>query len=71
MGTQSLLVDFRDARLGEKIYDFELSGYPVRVECGERDIENNVCVVASRITGDKQIVPFDQIVTTIEKMLVE
>ena len=36
-----VLVDFRNVRLWEKITDFELSGYPVRIECWERDIENN------------------------------
>jgi prolyl-tRNA synthetase len=51
-----VLIDLRDARLGEKIWDWEQSGYPVRLECGERDIENNKCVVASRITGEKVII---------------
>lgn len=45
-----MLIDFRDARLGEKIGDWEQSGYPVRIECGERDIEGGKCVVASRIS---------------------
>ena len=48
-----VLIDFRDARLGEKIGDWEQSGYPVRIECWERDIEGTKCVIASRISGEK------------------
>lgn len=66
-----VLVDFRNVRLGEKITDFELSGYPVRIECGERDIENNNCIVASRITWEKVIISIDDLESTIERMLVE
>lgn len=51
-----VMIDFRDARLGEKIGDWEQSGYPVRIECGERDIEWGKCVVASRISGEKVII---------------
>jgi len=58
-------------RLGEKITDFELSGYPVRIECGERDIENNMLVISSRITGEKQIISIDQVTETIERMMAE
>ena len=66
-----VLVDFRNVRLWEKITDFELSGYPIRIECWERDIESWVCVVVSRITWEKQIVELDQINIVIEKMLDE
>jgi len=58
-------------RLGEKITDFELSGYPVRIECGERDIENNNLVISSRITGEKQIISIDHVTETIERMMAE
>jgi prolyl-tRNA synthetase len=71
VGTSEVLVDFRNVRLGEKITDFELSGYPVRIECGERDIENNMLVISSRITGEKQIISIDQVTETIERMMTE
>jgi len=35
---EKLLLDARDARLGEKINDWELSGYPIRIEYGPRDM---------------------------------
>lgn len=66
-----VLVDFRNVRLWEKITDFELSGYPVRIECWERDIENNNCVVASRITWEKVVISLDDLSTTVERMLEE
>lgn len=66
-----ILIDFRNSKLWEKITDFELSGYPIRIECGERDIQSNSCVVASRITGEKHIVNLDDLTNTIEKLLEE
>lgn len=71
VGNSQAMIDYRNVRLGEKITDFELSGYPVRIECGERDIENGACVVASRITGEKVIVKLEEINSTIEKMFEE
>lgn len=63
-----VMIDFRDARLGEKIGDWEQSGYPVRIECGERDIENNKCVVVSRISGEKLILERESISETVSHM---
>lgn len=66
-----VLVDFRNARLWEKITDFELSWYPVRIECWERDIENNSCVIVSRITWEKQIININELEKTINKIFDE
>lgn len=63
-----VLMDFRDVRLGEKIGDWEQSGYPVRIECGERDIENSKCVIASRISGEKLVIDRDQAGATVATM---
>jgi len=62
------LIDFRNIRLGEKIAEWEISGYPQRIECGERDIDQRTCVVASRITGEKKIVPLDELQSTLALM---
>jgi prolyl-tRNA synthetase len=61
-------LDLRDARLGEKITDWEISGYPIRIECGERDRQAGKCVIASRITGEKSIVTLDEVVATVSRM---
>lgn len=63
-----VMIDLRDARLGEKIWDWEQSWYPVRIECGERDIENNKCVIVSRISGEKCIVDREEINTVVSRM---
>jgi prolyl-tRNA synthetase len=67
----SVLVDYRNVRLWEKITDFELSGYPIRIECGERDIEASNCVIVSRITQEKLVVSIDEINKTVDRMLEE
>ncbi|MDR1987235.1 MAG: hypothetical protein LBQ24_00215 [Candidatus Peribacteria bacterium] len=51
--------------------DFELSGYPIRIECGERDIEASNCVIVSRITQEKLVVSIDEINKTVDRMLEE
>lgn len=69
--SSQVLIDYRNVRLWEKITDFELSGYPIRIECGERDIESNSCVVASRITWEKIIIELKELNNTIGRMLTE
>lgn len=65
---EKVLIDQRNVRLGEKITDWEQSGYPVRIECGERDMEARKCVVVSRITGEKVIIELSEIQNTIARM---
>jgi prolyl-tRNA synthetase len=66
---EKILLDARDVRLGEKINDWELSGYPIRIEYGPRDIPNNTVVIADRITGEKQIIPLTELANTVQKLL--
>ncbi len=56
---------------GYKFNDWEMRGVPVRVELGPRDIENGVCVVSRRDTGDKQEVKLTELSDTIEELLVD
>lgn len=64
-------LDLRDARLGQKITDWEISGYPIRIECGERDRESGKCVVVSRITGEKAIIALEEVAATVARMNTE
>ncbi|MFH1171812.1 MAG: His/Gly/Thr/Pro-type tRNA ligase C-terminal domain-containing protein, partial [bacterium] len=50
-------LDDRDVRPGEKFYEWERKGVPLRVEIGPRDIEKKVRTLARRDTGEKQTVP--------------
>jgi prolyl-tRNA synthetase len=49
-------LDDRDLRPGQKYYDWEIRGVPLRLELGPRDLANGECVLAPR-TGGKDSVP--------------
>lgn len=49
-------VDTRDMRHGEKYFDWEKQGVPLRIEIGPKDIEKNSVVLVRRDTGEKEIV---------------
>jgi len=66
-----VLIDYRDIRLWQKINDFEISWYPVRIDCWERDIDNNSVVISSRINWEKKIVELENIKEEIDIMLEE
>jgi prolyl-tRNA synthetase len=56
-------LDDRDQhRPGYKFAEWELKGVPVRVELGPRDVAAGRAVLASRLGGEKQEVPLDQVV---------
>lgn len=46
-------IDLRDLRPGNKFYDWELKGVPLRLELGPRDIEKAVVTAARRDNGEK------------------
>ncbi len=45
-------------RPGEKFFEWERKGVPLRVEIGPRDVENNSLVVVRRDTGEKKSVDY-------------
>jgi prolyl-tRNA synthetase len=56
---------------GWKFAEWEMLGVPVRIEIGPRDMESGNAVVVRRDTGEKVIVPKDEIRATVERLLVE
>ena len=48
-----------------------MKGVPLRIEIGPRDIENNQCVIARRVDGEKITVSLDALDTEITKLLAE
>ncbi len=66
-----VLVDFRDARFGEKITDFELSGYPVAIAVGPKEMEEGLCTVISRVTGEKVQIKTSEAKSVVAKFLEE
>jgi len=49
-------VDKRDMSPGNKYYDWELKGVPVRIEIGPRDLERKEIILVRRDTGEKKSV---------------
>ncbi len=62
-------LDDSDNSTGWKFAEYEMKGVPVRLEIGPRDIENNSCVLVSRVTREKVVVSLDGIEEAVEKML--
>ena len=56
-------------RPGEKYYEWELRGVPLRLELGPRDLVANQCVAARRDTRAKTTVSLDNLAETIAGLL--
>ncbi|MBQ1284341.1 MAG: proline--tRNA ligase, partial [Clostridia bacterium] len=54
-------LDDSDNSPGWKFAEYEMKGVPLRIEIGPRDIENNQCVVAMRVNGEKEFVSLDNL----------
>ena len=64
-------IDSRDLRPGEKYYEWERKGVPVRIEIGKKDITNGTVMIARRDTGDKTSVSIDNLEKEIVSLLEE
>ncbi len=62
-------LDDSDNSTGWKFSQYEMKGVPVRLELGPRDIENNCCVLVSRVSREKTVVSLDNIVKEVEAAL--
>ena len=67
--TLRVKVDDSEQSTGWKFSQYEMKGVPVRLEIGPRDIENNSCVLVSRVTGEKKFVSLDNIEEEVNAML--
>jgi len=57
-----VVIDDRDERPGVKFKDAELTGIPVRISVGSRDLAEGVVEVVTRSTGESERVPADKAV---------
>ena len=48
-----------------------MKGVPVRLELGPKDIENNACVLVSRVTREKKVVSLDCVAEEVAAMLAQ
>ena len=62
-------IDNRDITPGNKYYDWELKGIPIRIEIGPRDVDKNEVVMVRRDTTEKQSVKAGIAVETLIKTL--
>ncbi len=62
-------LDDSDQSTGWKFSQYEMKGVPVRLEIGPKDIENNACVLVSRVTREKNVVSLDGIESAVDAML--
>ncbi|QQR54209.1 proline--tRNA ligase [bacterium] len=65
-----VLVDLSENQTpGAKFFKWELKGVPIRIECGPKDVAlSQVCMV-TRLTGQKQFVPFQKLRESIQETL--
>ena len=61
-------LDDRDIRPGQKYYDWEIKGVPLRIEVGPRDLKSNSFMCARR-TGEKSSYSLDELTTSVRKEL--
>ena len=62
-------IDASDNSPGWKFAQYEMKGVPLRLEIGPKDIENNQCVLVSRVTREKYFVSLDELETKIPELL--
>jgi prolyl-tRNA synthetase len=62
-------IDERDITPGNKYYDWELKGVPLRIEIGPRDVENKQITLVRRDTSEKTNIKQDAIEEKIKKEL--
>ena len=62
-------LDDSEQSTGWKFSQYEMKGVPLRLELGPKDIENNVCVLVSRVTREKKVVSLDSVAEEVEAML--
>ncbi len=68
----NIKVDERDhLTVGEKFYEWEKKGVPVRVEIGERELAKNEVVVVRRDNGEKVNLAPANLTASIEEMLAD
>ena len=63
--------DIRDLRPGEKYFEWEKKGVPIRIELGPKDIANDSAILVRRDTGEKTKVSLKVISETVVKLLDE
>lgn len=64
-------VDDSNKTPGFKFAEAEVKGYPIRIELGKRDLENNQVTLVRRDTLEKVVVPYEEVVAKVMDLLEE
>lgn len=64
-------IDLSENSPGWKFAEYEMKGFPLRLEVGPRDIENGQCVLVRRDNREKTVVKFEDLTTVIPRLLDE
>ena len=64
-------LDDSDQSTGWKFSQYEMKGVPMRLEIGPKDMENNSCVLVSRVTREKKFVSLDNLEEEVNAMLAQ
>ncbi len=70
-GKEKVLTDYREARFWEKITDFELSGYPIAIVVGQKEMEENMCTIISRISWEKIQVKINEVEKIVNEFFIK
>ena len=62
-------IDTTDKTAGFKFAEAEVKGYPIRIEIGQRDLENNVVTLVRRDTREKVQIELEKVVEETSKLL--
>ncbi len=64
-------LDLSDKSPGFKFAEYEMKGFPIRIEIGPRDVINNQCILVRRDNGNKKTILIDDIVLEVKSLLKE
>ena len=64
-------IDLSENSPGWKFAEYEMKGFPLRLEVGPRDIENGQCVLVRRDNREKTVVKFEDLAVAVPKLLDE
>ncbi len=64
-------IDARELRPGEKFYEWEKKGVPLRIELGPKDIASNQAILVRRDNGEKRTVAISTLSTDATRLLEE
>jgi prolyl-tRNA synthetase len=62
-------LDITDKTPGFKFSEYEMKGYPLRIEIGPKDIVNNECVLVRRDTGAKKAIKINNLIDEVTTIL--